>query len=316
VSGAALEVVDLVKHFGSGRQGGRTAVDGLSLTAPRGAVTALLGPNGAGKTTTVSICASLLTADSGLVSVLGRDPARAGTELRGRVGVMPQSGAAGGMGVAGTTRPVEALRLFASFYRSPLPIAPLLERLGLGPVSRTPWRRLSGGEQQRLSLALAIVGRPQLVFLDEPTAGLDVQARLSVFDLVRDLRGAGVSVVLTTHVMDEAEQLADHVVIVDRGRVVASGAPADLTSSDGKVIRFTGPAGLPLDTLLAALPVGSTVGEPTPGCYVVGGDVDPAFLATVTSWCASLGVMPRGLSTGERSLQDVFLELTGRGLRS
>jgi ABC-2 type transport system ATP-binding protein len=315
VSDAAVEAIGLVKRYRRRSGAPVVAVDDVSLSAPLGAVTALLGPNGAGKTTTLDICTGLRRADGGRVRVLGLDPTRDRPALRCRVGVMPQSGVAGGVGVSGTVRAGDALRLFASYYRAPLSTDALLARLGLERVAGTPWRRLSGGEQQRLSLALAIVGRPELVFLDEPTAGLDVQARHAVFDLVRELRAAGVSIVLTTHAMDEAEALADHVVIVDRGRVVASGSPTELTSSDEHSLSFSGPAGLPLDALLAALPPSAAAEEPEPGRYVVTGDVDPAFLATVTAWCAGHGVMPRGLTTGERSLEDVFLELTGRGLR-
>ena len=302
---SAVEVADLVKRYGP-----VTAVDGLSFRAARGAVTAMLGPNGAGKTTTIEICEGFRRPDAGRVRVLGLDPATGGRDLRARIGVMPQSG-----GVPGTARAGEFLRLAASFHRDPLDPAALLERLGLAAAARTPFRRLSGGQQQRLSLAVALVGRPELVFLDEPTTGLDPQARHATWDLVGELRDAGVAVVLTTHYMEEAERLADHVVIVDRGTVVAQGSPAELTGAE-RQLRFRARPGLGLDELLSALPPGSAAKESPAGHYLIEGDVEPELLATVTAWCASHGVMAEELRIERRTLEDVFLELTGRELRS
>jgi ABC-2 type transport system ATP-binding protein len=205
---------------------GRRAVDSLDLTADRGQITAVLGPNGAGKTTTVEICEGLRTQDSGSVRVLGLDPTRQATELRSRVGVMLQDG-----GLPTGARAMPLLRQIAKFYATPHDVDALADRLGITSYAGTSVRRLSGGQRQRLALALALVGRPELVFLDEPSAGLDPQARLAVWDLVREARDAGTSVVLTTHAMDEAERLADHVAILSRGRLVASGTPAELTMS-------------------------------------------------------------------------------------
>ncbi|MGW1147885.1 AAA family ATPase, partial [Streptomyces sp. NPDC002454] len=168
----------------------------------------------------------------------------------------------------------------------------------------------------RLALAMAVVGRPELVFLDEPTAGLDPQARRATWDLVRELRGDGVSVVLTTHHMDEAEQLADDVAIIDAGRVIAQGSPEQLCRGGAEnTLRFGGRAGLDLESLLKALPPGSAADEPTPGGYRVTGTIDPQLLATVTSWCAQHGVMPDRIAVERHTLEDVFLELTGRELR-
>jgi ABC-2 type transport system ATP-binding protein len=309
---SAVEVERLRKAYG-----GTVAVADVSFTAQAGAVTAILGPNGAGKTTTIGICCGLRRQDAGSVSVLGLDPQRSAAALRPRLGVMPQSGGSSAAGVYPAARVGEVLALFGAMYAAPLPLGPLLDRLGLSDVTRTPWRRLSGGQQQRLSLALAVVGRPEVVVLDEPTAGLDVQARHAAWELVRDLRAAGVVVLLSTHAMDEAEALADHVVIVDRGRVVASGSPSVLTRVEAaaRALRFDGPPGLPLEELLVALPAGSRAHEATAGHYVVEGQVDPGFVATVTSWCANRGVLPDRLSTGGRTREDVFLELTGHGLR-
>ncbi|MBB2915235.1 ABC-2 type transport system ATP-binding protein [Streptosporangium becharense] len=298
----AVEIVDLVKRYGR-----TTAVDGLTLSAAHGAVTAILGPNGAGKTSTVEICEGFRRADAGTVKVLGLDPSR--PELRARVGVMLQAG-----GVPPATRCGQWLRLMARFHAHPLDPVALLERLGLTEHARTPYRRLSGGQQQRVSLAAAVVGRPELVFLDEPTAGLDPQARHACWELVGDLRASGVSVVLTTHHMDEAEKLSDHIVIIDHGRVVAQGTPASLTGAE-RQLRFRARPGLSLDELLAALPTGSTAKESPAGHYIIEGQVGPALLATVTAWCAAEGVTADDLSIERRTLEDVFLELTGRELR-
>jgi ABC-2 type transport system ATP-binding protein len=309
---AALEVTNLAKRYSS-----VVAVADVTLRAEAGQVTALLGPNGAGKTTTVEICAGLRSADGGSVTVLGLDPRRDASALRPRVGVMPQGGSGAG-GVYPSARAGEVLRLYAALHAHPLPIDGLLERLGLEKVVRTPWRRLSGGEQQRLSLALSIIGRPEVVFLDEPTAGLDVQGRHATWDLIGELRSAGVAILLTTHAIDEAEQLADAVVIVDAGRVMAAGSPASLTQVDheSRRLTFDAPPGLPLGDLLTRLPPATEVSEPRPGHYLISGDVTPSLAAIVTTWCADEGVMPDRMTAGARTLEDVFLELTGKELRS
>lgn len=303
----AVEVTDLVKRYGR-----TVAVDGLSLRAGRGAVTAILGPNGAGKTTTIEICEGYRRPDGGRVSVLGLDPAVSGRELRPRVGVMLQSG-----GIPPAVRPGEYLRVMARFHARPLDPAMLLDRLGLAGSVRTPFKRLSGGQQQRLSLAAAVIGRPELVFLDEPTAGLDPQARHATWDLIAGLRAAGAAVILTTHYMDEAQRLADQVVIVDHGRLVVTGTPAELTGTAGQ-LRFRAEPGLDTDGLLAALPAGSAAKESPAGHYVVEvpDRVDPQLVAAVTAWCAEHGVLAQDLRIESRTLEDVFLELTGRELRS
>ena len=305
----ALDVVGLVKRYS-----GRPVVDDLSLQVRTGTVLALLGPNGAGKTTTVEICQGFRTADAGSVRVLGRSPKD--PSLRPRVGVMPQTG-----GAYPGLRCGEMLRLVASYAAHPLDPDDLLERLGLVEVARTPYRRLSGGQQQRLSLGLAVVGRPELVFLDEPTAGLDPQARHATWQLVEALRADGVTVVLTTHLLDEAERLADDVVVVDHGRVVAAGTVAELTSAGAAgQLRFRSTPGLDLEQLLTALPDGCAAKESPAGQYLVegphGGAVDPQMLATVTAWCAANDAMAAELRVEQRSLEDVFLELTGREVRT
>jgi ABC-2 type transport system ATP-binding protein len=300
---SAVVIDALVKRYGA-----TTAVEGLSLTAERGQVTALLGPNGAGKTTTIEICEGFRRADGGTVRVLGLDPGD--RALRARIGVMLQSG-----GVPTTARAGEFLRLVASFYADPVAPGVLLERLGLTEHARTPYKRLSGGQQQRLSLATAVVGRPELVFLDEPTAGLDPQARHATWELIEELRAGGVAIVLTTHYMDEAERLADRVVVIDGGRMVAEGTPAELTGAE-RQLRFRARPGLGLEELLSALPAGSAAKESPSGHYLIEGEVRPELLATVTAWCASHGVLAEDLRIERRTLEDVFLELTGRELRS
>jgi ABC-2 type transport system ATP-binding protein len=301
----AVSVSGLVKRYGR-----LVAVDGIDLVAGHGQVTAVLGPNGAGKTTTLEICEGFRTPDGGTARVLGLDPKRDATLLRPRVGVMLQSG-----GVYPSVSPRTALRHAARLYRHPIPPARLIDALGLGRVAGSAFRRLSGGEQQRTVLALALVGRPEVAFLDEPTAGLDPQSRRAVWDLVRGLREAGVAVVLTTHYLEEAEELADEVVIVDRGRVVASGTPRALTDGGEEHLVFEGPPRLPIASLQPALPGGSVVTEVAPGRYRLSGPVEPQLLVAVTTWCAQLGVVPERLRTHRRSLEDVFLELTGQELR-
>ncbi|NJQ02152.1 ABC transporter ATP-binding protein [Streptomyces zingiberis] len=302
-----VQARNLVKRYGT-----TTALDGLGLSVAAGTVTAVLGPNGAGKTTAVEICEGYRRPDAGTVRVLGLDPVADAAALRPRIGVMLQSG-----GVYPTARAGEMLRHTARLHAHPLDTAMLTERLGLGGCGRTPYRRLSGGQQQRLALAMAVVGRPELVFLDEPTAGLDPQARHATWDLLRELRADGVTAVLTTHFMDEAEQLADEVVIVDGGRAVAQGSPEELCRGGAEdTLRFTGRPGLDLTTLLTALPDGSAAAETAPGSYRVAGQVDPQLLATVASWCAQHGVLPDRIAVERRTLEDVFLELTGKELRS
>ena len=303
----AVEITGLVKHYGR-----TAAVAGLSLRAGHGEVTAMLGPNGAGKTTTIEICEGFRRPDEGSVRVLGLDPARDGRALRPRVGVMLQSG-----GIPTAVRAGEYLRVMASFHARPIEPQLLLDRLGLAGCARTPFKRLSGGQQQRLSLAAAIIGRPELVFLDEPTAGLDPQARHATWDLIDGLRAAGTAVILTTHNMEEAERLADAVIIVDHGCLVAHGTAAELTGTAGQ-LRFRAEPGLDLEGLAAALPADSTAKESPAGHYVVEvhDRVTPRLIASVTAWCAEHGVLAQSLRIESRTLEDVFLELTGRELRS
>jgi len=304
VTQPAVEVNDLVMRYGP-----ITAVDGLSLTIDQGAITAILGPNGAGKTTTIETCEGFRTPQSGSVRVLGLEPSD--RILRPRVGVMLQSG-----GAWSGVRAHEMLRHIASLHAHPLDVDELIERLGMQNYGRTPFRRLSGGQQQRLSFAMAIVGRPELLFLDEPTAGLDPQARRATWDFITELRTSGVTTVLTTHFMDEAETLSDHIHILDAGKVIASGTAAELSQSGAKnTVRFTARAGLDIENLMLALPHDTKVDEVSAGSYVIAGAIDPALLATLSAWCASQGVITESLLVERQTLEDRFLELTGKALR-
>jgi ABC-2 type transport system ATP-binding protein len=295
----ALEVSGLVVRYGD-----VTAVDGVSFTAEPGQVLALLGPNGAGKTSTVETLEGYRRPAAGAVRVMGLDPVADQRRVTPRIGVMLQRG-----GVYPAMNALDALRLFAAYYDDPAPPDELLDQVGLRPVARTPWRRLSGGEQQRLSLALALVGRPAVAFLDEPTAGIDPQARLLVREVIRQLRDAEVCVLLTTHELEEAERLADEVVILDRGHVVAAGTPAELmTTGAGAQIRFGAPAGL--DTAGLGARMAAPVIEERPGEYRVDAPASPDNVASLTAWLAERQLPLADLRAGRQTLEDVFLRLT------
>jgi ABC-2 type transport system ATP-binding protein len=301
----AIEVADLQKHYDSNR-----AVDGLDLSIAAGEVFGLLGPNGAGKTTTVEILEGYREPDSGTVRVLGFDPWSEGAHLRPLMGVMLQEG-----GLYPGARPLEVLDLFASFFERPDDPERLLELVGLGDSRRTLVRRMSGGQRQRLSLALALIGRPRLVFLDEPTAGMDPHARATTWSMIRKLRDGGVTVVLTTHAMDEAEQLCDRIAIMDRGRIVASGTPSELTTlTGGAETTFSALPGLDVVSLALALSLepGAVV-EHRPGEYLVHAVATPALVAQVACWLRDRDVLLGELRAGRRSLEDLFLRVTGDG---
>jgi len=297
----AITVDRLVRRYGD-----RAVVDGLTFEVRRGEVFALLGPNGAGKTTTVEILEGYRAPSDGRVRVLGLDPIDDAPRLKPRIGVMLQEG-----GVAPSMRPLEALELFASLYARPTEPRSLLALVGLDDAAGTRYRSLSGGQKQRLSLALALVGRPELVFLDEPTAGMDPQARRSTWEILRSLKRDGVTVLLTTHFMEEAEQLADRVAIVDGGRLVALDAPAALGRAGGPPdkLRFRAPPGLPVTELAGRLGP-SRAREDRPGEYLIEGAVDPVTVAVVASWLAERGALLSELRVGRQSLEEVFLHLT------
>jgi ABC-2 type transport system ATP-binding protein len=217
-------VTGLVKRYGD-----VLALDGATWSASSGQVTAVLGPNGAGKTTMIECCEGLRHPDGGNVQVLGSDPWRAGAQHRARVGVMLQDG-----GLPNSARPMRLLRHVAAMYADPAPVDELADRLGIVQFAGTSVRRLSGGQRQRVAVAAALVGRPVVIFLDEPSAGLDPHARLDVWDLVRSTATAGSAVVITTHSFEEAERLADHIVVVAAGQVVAEGTLAEV-AGDGRL---------------------------------------------------------------------------------
>jgi ABC-2 type transport system ATP-binding protein len=302
----AISVRGLVKRYG-----GRTVVDGVDLEVATGEVFALLGPNGAGKTTTVEIIEGYRKPDGGTVRVLGLDPATGGPALRARIGLMLQGG-----GVDPRARPAEILRLYAAFHGDARDPRELLPLVGLENVSSTPYRHLSGGERQRLGFALALVGRPELLILDEPTAGMDPAARASTRGLIRMLRDEGIATLLTTHDLGDVERVADRVAILDSGRIVAAGTPAELVTATTPrlVIRFARPLSEEELTALA-----SNLGDAVelaiaPGdrrqVTVLGRAPDPRLVEKVASWAAAQGLLIARLETSGGSLEERYLELT------
>lgn len=346
MSTSAIELERLTKRYD-----GRVVVDELDLTIAQGELFALLGPNGAGKTTTVEIVEGYRKPDGGSVRVFGHDPRRDARRVRPSLGLMLQSG-----GLYSQLRPIEALELFAAFYPDPLEPVHLLAQVGLERVARTRYRDLSGGERQRLSLALAIVGRPRLAILDEPTGAMDAQARRETWGVLRELRESGTTILLTTHLLDEAETLADRVAIIDHGRLVALGTPADLRRGLGVASRArrpstggetagplphagatsaaaavpNGPAmdmrevrlelSAPLEseqlTRLGRLPSAQAVRADRSGVYLLQTASAGDLLVELSTWLLANGVEPLAIHVGQGSLEDVFLRLIGEGADS
>ena len=333
----AIRVENLVKRYG-----GRAVVDDLDLSVRRGEILALLGPNGAGKTTTVEIVEGHRTPDGGSVEVLGLDPREDAAKLRPRMGVMLQDA-----GLYSQIKVHEAIELFAAFYPRPMEPRELLARVGLAALAQRRYRTLSSGERQRLDLAVAIVGRPDVVILDEPTASMDAGARRVAWDLLRALRLEGTCILLTTHLLAEAEELADRVAIIDRGRLVALGTPAELRTvevDDETTIVTVDPLpgapgtapGAPRKSqrgkrevrleLAVALDAGRAarlarlegvvrVRTVRPGVYVIATDAPSTLLVELTQWLWALGIEPLAIQLGHASLEDVFLRLIGEGDR-
>ncbi len=301
----AIVVDNFTKSYGSVR-----VVDQLSLTVRHGEVFALLGPNGAGKTTTIETLEGYRKPDAGSVRVLGLDPIREEQRLKAQIGVMLQQD---GLYPGLTAR--EVLRLFADYYQQPQNVDALLQRVGLDAASKTRCRRLSGGQKRRLALAVALVGNPSLVFLDEPTAGMDPQARLATWEIIRDLKRAGTTVLLTTHLMDEAERLADRVAIIDHGRLVALDTPGGLTGTqNATLVRFVAPAGLDI-VQLAALPSAREAEEIRPGSYLLDTADAPTLVAELSAWLRDQKITLTELRVGHGSLEDLFLKLTGTDVK-
>lgn len=306
-SGAEAAIV--VEHF-SKSYGSNRVIEDVSFNVQEGEVFALLGPNGAGKTTTVETLEGYRKGDGGTIRVLGLDPIRQAQTLKPQVGVMLQQD---GLYPALTAR--EVLRLFAGYFEKPQDAEALLEHVGLTSAGKTRCRRLSGGQKRRLALAVALIGNPRLVFLDEPTAGMDPQARLMTWEIVRDLKRNGVTILLTTHLMDEAERLADRVAIIDHGRLIALDTPANLTGTqNATIVRFVAPSGLDL-ARIAALPTVGKVEETRPGSYVIETETVAEMLVQLTIWLRDEGIMLSELRVGHGSLEDLFLRLTGSELR-
>ncbi|MCH6470478.1 ABC transporter ATP-binding protein [Sinomonas terrae] len=303
-----LEIEGLIHDVGPiAAEGGRMkrVLAGVDLTAYAGQVTVLLGVNGAGKTTTLECAQGLRRRTGGFIRLLGEDPQTAGADLRARVGVMLQDG-----GLPPSARPIALLKHVAGMYRNPLPVDELAERLGLDQFSGTNIRRLSGGQKQRVALAAALVGRPEVVFLDEPSAGLDPQSRQVVFDLIHELRAQGLGIILTTHLLDDAERLADWVAILDRGHIVAEGTVAELLGGATQAARrmtVRAPSGLDLAAAFAGARPAIEVRESPAGHYTIEGELTTAHLAALAQWLDARGIMPSSLELGSRSLEDVFL---------
>jgi ABC-2 type transport system ATP-binding protein len=309
----AVVVDRLVKRYGD-----RAVVDGVSLEVRSGELVALLGPNGAGKTTTVEIVEGYRQADGGRVSVLGTDPARGGRTLRARVGLMLQGG-----GIDPRARPRETLVQYGRFHDEPRDADELLDLVGLRGVATTRYRLLSGGERQRLGLALALVGRPEVLVLDEPTAGMDPEARAATRAIVTAEREAGAAILLTSHDLADVERLADRIVIIDAGRVVASGTPDELRAGATGGLRFRldrplAPA--EVSSLQEALAVGRSGLVVAPDgddarYRLDGAAPDAALIAALAAWCAAADRLIVELRTAGGSLEDVYLDLVETGRR-
>ncbi|HET6297869.1 MAG TPA: ABC transporter ATP-binding protein [Kribbella sp.] len=285
--------------------GTTVAVEDVSLTVRAGEIFGILGPNGAGKTTTVESIAGLRTPDAGTVRVAGLDPRKRRTEITSLVGVQLQASE-----LPERIKAHEALELYASFYPNPADPAELLERLGLTKVRNTAFAKLSGGQKQRLSIALALVGNPKIAILDELTTGLDPQARRGTWELVKQIRDSGVTIILVTHFMEEAEYLCDRLAIIDAGRVVALDTPAGLVeaASSGQRITFR-VAGELDDAILKGLPAVTSVHHDGDRVVVTGND---DLLVAVVTELAGRGLAPVDLHTEQTTLDDAFLALAGR----
>ena len=294
----AVEVEHLTVRYGD-----VVAVDDVSFTAAAGHVTTVLGPNGAGKTSAIEVCEGYRRAAAGQVRVLGLDPASQQRQLSRRMGVMLQEG-----GVYPGSGVLETVRHYAALYGNGADAGALVEAVGLTDRSKATWRRLSGGERQRLSLALALAARPDVAFLDEPTSGVDINGRDAIRGIVRDLASNGCAVVLATHEPDEAERLADHVVIIDRGAVIAAGTLAELRHGHDE-IRFRSDSTLDLRALaLATGIVAAKVGNDE---YVIDAPPQPRLMAQLGDWLAGAGHPLHDLRAGGQRLEDVFRRLTG-----
>ena len=307
----AFELTDVVKRYGS-----RTVLDGISLAIGQGQLVALLGPNGVGKTTLVEMLEGYRVPDAGTVRILGQDPRRGGPRLRARMGVMLQNG-----GLDPRTTPRDVLALYAALHDRPRDPDALMELVGLESVARTRVRRLSGGERQRLALAVALVGDPEVLILDEPTAGMDPEARHATRAVIADLRAEGRSILMTTHDLGDVERLADRIVILNAGRIVEDGSPSELLAGAGAQLRVRFASALTVDdsaALEAALAraCSGSVLRPDPDAgpatvRVDGHPPDASLIAVLAAACADLGIQIVDLRAGAATLEERYLELTG-----
>lgn len=333
----ALSIKDLIKEFKPSRafrtkyperltaSGLYRAVNKVNLRVFPGEVVVLLGANGAGKTTTLACAQGLLKPTRGTVRLLGENPLQADPELRAKVGIMLQDG-----GLPNAMHPIPLLEHISTMYTDPYPVDELAERLGIDAFNGTTIRRLSGGQKQRVSLAAALIGRPDVLFLDEPSAGLDPQSRNVVFDIIREQRELGTAIVLTTHLIDDAQKLADYVYIIGNGTTVQEGTVSELIASDGtNRLQYTLDAPTPTreQLLPAHLRAGVELiekvpytpardGAPSvPGEYELVGALRPEHLAAFTSALAERYLMPISLTMEPKTLEDVFLDISGRDIR-
>jgi ABC-2 type transport system ATP-binding protein len=299
-----IEVEGLTKNYDD-----KTVVDDVSISVEEGEIFAILGPNGAGKTTTVESIAGLRTPDSGRVAVFGFDPIADRDEVRSVLGIQLQESR-----FQDRVTVSEILEAFASLYPDPLDIMTLLNRLGLDDKADTQYRRLSGGQQQRVSIAVALVGQPRAVILDELTTGLDPQARREAWGLVEELRESGVTVLLVTHFMEEAERLADRLALIDRGHLVALDTPQGLIDSVGleQRIRFTTSDAVE-DDWLARLPEVTSVARSNGEIVITGSD---KMLFSVVSLLDRHEIVPIRFQVEQTTLDDAFVAITGRRLDS
>ena len=333
----ALTIKDLIKEFKPSRafrtkyperltaSGLYRAVNKVNLRVFPGEVVVLLGANGAGKTTTLACAQGLLKPTRGSVRLLGENPLQADPELRAKVGIMLQDG-----GLPNAMHPIPLLEHISTMYTDPYPVEELAERLGIDTFNGTTIRRLSGGQKQRVSLAAALIGRPDVLFLDEPSAGLDPQSRNVVFDIIREQRELGTAIVLTTHLIDDAQKLADYVYIIENGATVQEGTVSELIASDGTnrlQYRLNAPTPTREQLLPAHLRAGVELiekvpytpardGAPSvPGEYELVGALRPEHLAAFTSALAERYLMPISLTMEPKTLEDVFLDISGRDIR-
>jgi len=301
---AAIEVRGLRKVYGD-----VAAVDGIDLTVEEGEVVALLGPNGAGKTTTVEVLEGYRPRNGGSVTVLGHDPGSGARDFREHIGVVLQEA-----GFEDSFTPRELLRLHAGYYPHPRPVDEVIALTGLEEKADARVRTLSGGQRRRLDLALGIIGDPDVLFLDEPTTGFDPSARRRAWELVESLRDLGATILLTTHYLDEADHLADRVVVIDHGKVLAEGTPDELAAAAGAatVISFRLPAGL-APTDLPALGLERRVAG---SVIEVRTETPTADVATLAAWAVARGLELEALALARPSLEDVYLDLVSEPGRS